>query len=144
MCKPRHLVCSRAFPRRIRQEEVSHDRSLPLRLGRKISMFASAKIHRPRLLIGLCLLFAAGSVKNSWAETFPTDPKTTGRLTQLSLEQLGNTEVTTVSKEPVKVTRTPAAVYVITKEDIERSGATSIPEALRLVPGVEVARIDSN
>jgi iron complex outermembrane receptor protein len=61
----------------------------------------------------------------------------------LSLEQLGNTEVTTVSKEPVKVARTPAAIYVITQEDIRRSGATSIPEALRLAPGVEVARIDS-
>jgi iron complex outermembrane receptor protein len=41
------------------------------------------------------------------------------------------------------VTRTPAAVYVITQDDIRRSGATSIPEALRLAPGVEVARIDS-
>jgi outer membrane receptor for Fe3+-dicitrate len=40
--------------------------------------------------------------------------------------------------------QTPAAIYVITGDDIERSGATSIPEALRLAPGVEVTRIDSN
>ncbi|MGB2590412.1 MAG: TonB-dependent receptor [Candidatus Acidiferrum sp.] len=65
-------------------------------------------------------------------------------LKQLSLEQLGNVEVTTASKEPEKIWQTPAAVYVLTQEDIRRSGATSIPEVLRLVPGVEVARIDSD
>jgi len=48
-------------------------------------------------------------------------------LKGLSLEQLGNIEVTTASKPPVKVSRTPAAIYVITQEDIRRSGATSIP-----------------
>src|SRR6267378_2219669 len=66
-----------------------------------------------------------------------------GNLKQLSLEQLGNLEVTTASKEPEQVWRTPAAIYVITQEDIRRSGATSIPEVLRLAPGVEVARIDA-
>src|SRR6266436_936674 len=55
-------------------------------------------------------------------------------LKQLSLEQLGNVEVTTTSKEPEHVWRTPAAIYVITQEDIRRSGATSIPEVLRLAP----------
>ncbi len=65
-------------------------------------------------------------------------------LKHLSLEDLGQIEVTTASKVPVKATRTPAAIYVITQEDIRRSGATSIPEALRLAPGVEVARVDSN
>jgi iron complex outermembrane receptor protein len=64
-------------------------------------------------------------------------------LKGLSLEQLGNIEVTTVSKEPVTIARTPAAIYVITQEDIRRSGVTSIPEALRLAPGVDVERIDS-
>jgi len=72
------------------------------------------------------------------------DQSTPGRLTQVSLEELGQIEVTTASKEPVKASRTPAAIYVITQEDIRRSGATSIPEALRLAPGVEVARADSN
>ena len=65
-------------------------------------------------------------------------------LKQVSLEELGQIEVTTASKVPVKATRTPAAIYVITQEDIRRSGATSIPEALRMAPGVEVARVDSN
>ena len=63
-------------------------------------------------------------------------------LKGLSLEQLGSIEVTTVAKQPVSIAKTPAAIYVITQEDIRRSGVTSIPEALRLAPGVEVARID--
>jgi iron complex outermembrane receptor protein len=62
-------------------------------------------------------------------------------LKSMSLEQLGNIEVTTVSKEPEEVWKTAAAIYVITQDDIRRAGATNIPEALRLAPGVEVARV---
>jgi iron complex outermembrane receptor protein len=91
----------------------------------------------------LSLLLMAGSISASWADSGHGEQDSSVSLKHLSLEQLGNTEVTTVSKEPVKVARTPAAIYVITQEDIRRSGATSIPEALRLAPGVEVARIDS-
>ena len=65
-------------------------------------------------------------------------------LKNLSLEELSQIEVTTPSKAPVAAFRTPDAIYVITSEDIRRSGATSIPEVLRLAPGVEVARIDAN
>ena len=52
--------------------------------------------------------------------------------------------MTTVSKEPEEIWKTAAAIYVITNEDIQNSGATTIPEALRLAPGVEVAQIDSH
>jgi len=65
-------------------------------------------------------------------------------LTQLSLEQLMNIEITSVSKKPEKLSKAPAAIYVITSDDIKRSGATSIPELLRMVPGLDVARINSN
>lgn len=65
-------------------------------------------------------------------------------LKHLSLAELGNIEVTTAAREPERVMRTTAAVYVITQEDIERSGVTTIPDALRLAPGVEVAQIDSH
>jgi iron complex outermembrane receptor protein len=65
-------------------------------------------------------------------------------LTELSLEELMNVEVTSVSKKPERRWEAPAALYVITQEDIRRSGVTSIPEALRLAPGVHVARIDAN
>lgn len=65
-------------------------------------------------------------------------------LKQLSLEQLMNVEVTSVAKKEQRVAETAAAIYVITQEDIRRSGVTSIPEALRLAPGVTVSRIDAN
>jgi iron complex outermembrane receptor protein len=77
------------------------------------------------------------------AQTPQPDPALQDSLKGLSLEQLGNIEVTSVSKAPVSVARTPAAVFVITQQDIRRSGATNLPEALRLAPGVEVAQIDS-
>jgi iron complex outermembrane recepter protein len=80
----------------------------------------------------------------AYASSPQNEQETNAPLKQLSLAQLGNVEVTTATKEPETVWRTPAAVYVITSEDIRRSGATSIPEVLRLAPGVEVARIDSN
>ncbi|MEE8311392.1 MAG: TonB-dependent receptor [Candidatus Binatia bacterium] len=65
-------------------------------------------------------------------------------LAELSLEELMNIEVYSASKKKQKLTDAAAAVYVLTNEDIRRSGATNIPEALRVVPGVEVARIDAN
>src|SRR5712671_2192382 len=104
----------------------------------------SRRNFRMRLVAANFLAFVvsfAGPMQKSWASVTPTD---NDDLKQLSLEQLANVEVTTASKEPVTIARTPAAVYVLTSEDIRRSGATSIPDALRLVPGVEVARIDSN
>jgi iron complex outermembrane receptor protein len=65
-------------------------------------------------------------------------------LKQLSLQELSQIEVTTLSKEPQQASHTAAAIFVITGEDIRRSGVTTIPEALRLAPGIEVARIDSD
>jgi iron complex outermembrane receptor protein len=65
-------------------------------------------------------------------------------LTEKSLEDLMDIEVTSVSKKEEKLFQTAAAVYVITQEEIRRSGLTSIPELLRLVPGLEVARIDGS
>jgi len=65
-------------------------------------------------------------------------------LTELSLEELMNVEVTSVSKKPERLSDAAAAVYVITREDIRRSGYTSIPEILRLAPNLQVARVDSS
>ena len=81
------------------------------------------------------------SVISIYAQQTPDEPES--RLKGLSLEQLGNVEVTTVSKTPMKASQTSAAVFVITQEDIRRSGVRSLPEALRLAPGVDVAQIDS-
>jgi iron complex outermembrane receptor protein len=70
----------------------------------------------------------------------PAEPQ----LKQLSLEQLGDIVVTSPSKQPEEIWNTAAAIDVLTQDDIQRSGATTIPELLRLVPGVQVARIDSD
>ena len=101
-------------------------------------------IRRNAIRMMLPFLLLAGLSEKSPANAPESAPENPGQLKQLSLEQLGKIEVTTASKEPVEASRTPAAIYVITQQDIRRSGATSIPEALRLVPGVEVARIDSS
>ncbi|MFK0571165.1 TonB-dependent receptor plug domain-containing protein [Endozoicomonas sp.] len=68
-------------------------------------------------------------------------------LLDLSLEELISLDVpdvTSVSKRKQRLMDSPAAVYVITNEDIQRSGVTSIPEALRMVPGMQVARLNGN
>lgn len=89
--------------------------------------------------LGLCAppLLAAGSQG-------PFDVPPASELKSLSLEQLGNVEVTTQSKEPTEVWNTPAAVYVLTQDDIRRSGVTNVADALRLVPGVDVARVNGS
>lgn len=63
---------------------------------------------------------------------------------ELTLEQLLEVQVHSASKKVEPVANAAAAVYVVTHEDIIRSGVTSIPDALRMVPGVQVARTDSN
>ena len=89
------------------------------------------------------IILLAGLVNQSFAAP-QEDPANGDPLKQLSMAELGNVEVTTASKEPEVVWKTPAAVFVITQDDIRRSGATSIPEVLRLAPGVEVAQVDSD
>jgi iron complex outermembrane receptor protein len=75
---------------------------------------------------------------------YPAASQPTQNLKALSLEQLGNVEVTTQSKEPAEVWNAPAAVYVLTQEDIRRSGAATLPDLLRTVPGLEVAEFEGN
>lgn len=95
-----------------------------------------------RFLWLLCSLLLAREVVTAG----PGDGDSSGpaELKNLSLEELSKIEVVTPSKQPKEVVQIPAAIYVITGEDIRRSGATSIPEALRMAPGVEVAQIDAN
>jgi len=64
-------------------------------------------------------------------------------LKNMTLEELGSVEVVTFSKAPTDLQSTPTALYVISGDDILRSGVTSIADALRLAPGVEVARLSS-
>ncbi len=82
-----------------------------------------------RLCMAVSLVF--------WAPAFAQDSF------DLSLQELLNVEVTSVSKQRQPVSDAPAAIYVVTADDILRSGAASIPQALRDVPGLHVAQIDS-
>ena len=62
----------------------------------------------------------------------------------LNLKEVLNLEITSVSKKPQTVSQAAAAIFVITADDIRRSGARTIPDALRMAPGVQVAQISSN
>ena len=65
-------------------------------------------------------------------------------LTRLTLEELMDIQVTSVSKGEEDFSKAASAIFVITQEDLRRSGVNTIPEALRMVPGVQVAQIDSS
>ncbi|MCB1918579.1 MAG: TonB-dependent receptor [Candidatus Competibacteraceae bacterium] len=72
------------------------------------------------------------------------DPQIIEQLLALDLDQLLNLDVTSAARKPQKLAETASAVYIITQDDIRRSGVTNIPEALRLAPGVQVARIGAD
>src|SRR2546422_525526 len=90
------------------------------------------------LLLSLAVLAAELS---SAAEATIRSPY---ELKNLSLDELFNVEVTSVSRGESTVGQSPAAVFVITPEVIHGSGATTFPELFRMVPGMDVARIDGN
>ncbi|HSR63297.1 MAG TPA: TonB-dependent receptor plug domain-containing protein, partial [Gammaproteobacteria bacterium] len=96
------------------------------------------RFHLPAISIAI-LLYLGGLDIPAYAEIKITDD-----LTTLDLESLMEIEVITVAKKPQPLSEAAAAIHVILREDIRRSGATSISEALRLAPGLQVARINGN
>ena len=100
----------------------------------------------------LSVLLAAGlggigNLAHSAGNEAGADPGATtnvnGSLAEMKLEDLLQVEVTSVTKMAAPLSESPAAIYVVTPEDMRRNGVLSVPEALRQVPGLEVARIDS-
>ena len=91
-------------------------------------------VFKRNAIVGLVLLVCHAALGQ---ETQPD-------LTKVNLEDLMNIEVTSVSKKEQKLSRTASAVFVVTQDDIRRSGATNIPDLLRMVPGVDVAQINAN
>ncbi len=77
------------------------------------------------------------------AQARPGRAQTVEELRNLSVEQLGEIQVTSVAKSPQSLSDAPAAIYVISHDDIIRSGATTIPEMLRLAPNLEVAQLNA-
>jgi iron complex outermembrane receptor protein len=98
----------------------------------------AGKIHRSRkrLAVPALLLIAAIPVQSA--------AQGSRDLADLSLEELGSIEVTSVSGRAERLADAPASIFVITGEDIRRSGVTSLPEALRLAPNLQVARTNAN
>src|SRR6187549_87235 len=78
-----------------------------------------------------------------WAQV-EENPSPSNSLKYLSLEELMNIEVTSVSKRPEKLSEAASAIQVITSEDIRRSGATTLPEALRLAQNLQVAKVNAS
>ncbi len=104
----------------------------------KISQRSPVRQAGRGVVVALLIAVAVRAV----ADDAPTAPS--GGLADLSLEELGNIEVTSVSKTSERLSEAAASIFVITADDIRRSGAMSIPEALRLAPNLEVARIDGS
>src|SRR5438105_3415700 len=88
-----------------------------------------------------CLLL--GQAAQAHADTTAQAPAA-GELKRLSVEELMNVEVTSVAKEPQRLLQAAASIQVITAQDIRRSGATSIPEALRLADNLQVSQINAH
>jgi iron complex outermembrane receptor protein len=109
----------------------------PWRKRGRAGLFPAALISLSRAILAMVLLLPVFS-NGVCAALPPVD------LTDFSLEELMNLRVTSTARRPQTVAESPAAVFVITQDDIRRSGVTSIPEALRMAPGVDVARIDGN
>lgn len=94
---------------------------------------------RWRNALVLSVLFASAAIP-----AFSAEPPRSPDLADLSIEELGNIQVTSVSKHAERLLDAPASIFVITGEDIRRSGATRLPEALRLAPNLEVARASAS
>src|SRR5437016_10811715 len=90
-----------------------------------------------RILVITAFILSASSA--SRAQSMPNID-----LLDMTLEDLMNVQVTSVSKKEQKLSRAGAAVYVISQDDIRHSGATRIPDLLRMVPGLDVAQIDAS
>ncbi|MCG8382269.1 MAG: TonB-dependent receptor [Gammaproteobacteria bacterium] len=95
-----------------------------------------SRLQLSSLLIGVWVLLST--------QLAAADMEKLKRLKSFSLEELAEVEVSIGGKLAQKASDIPAAVYVITQDDIRSSGATNIPEVLRMVPGLHVARIDAN
>jgi iron complex outermembrane recepter protein len=99
---------------------------------------------RARQFLAIALAAGILSLLSTPAPAQLTDGASTGELKRLSVDELMNVEVTSVAREPQKLLRAPASIQVITAEDIRRSGATSLPEALRLADNLQVAQVNSH
>ena len=98
------------------------------------------KVHLNSPLVVAAVLTLSGVATGAAGQVAPIQPD----LARATLEDLMKIQITSASRKEQRVGDTPAAVFVLTQDDIRRSGMTTIPDLLRLAPGVEVAQINSN
>lgn len=94
-----------------------------------------------QVVVGVLVLASAAVAQITQETVTPvsaTTESTVDRLRQLSIEELGALKVTSVEKRPEALSNAPAAIFVITHDDIIRSGAVSLPEILRIAPNLQV------
>ncbi len=122
-----------------------HKRWPTFHFRRRTGNICSAVEHARRNgLIALLAFFVAFVVTGLSAQEAQRQEKGLSKLAEMSLEELTNLTITSVSKKEQKASEAPAAIYVVTPEDIRRSGVLSLPEALRMVPGMDVAHVNAN
>ena len=101
--------------------------------------------HRPCRTFALIVLAAIFPLSALGEDVTPPEGDTSlRRLVEMSLEELADIQITSVARRPEKRRMAASAIYVITPEDIRRSTATTVPELLRGVPGLHVARMDAS
>ena len=112
-----------------------------------IKILLDSQFMRKQLCLVAMLITYSSTIfgfENDVTNPIDSPDTTSGSTVDLSLEQLISVEVTSSMKSARRLSDTPGAIYVLSNDDIKRTGATTIPEALRVVPGLNVARIDAN
>jgi len=145
---------ARRVSRRAQRSRVVNDRSRSERNGGAIVLLAESRARIPasrrsgragvhHLLPRAAARLAAAIAFLAVAATARSADLEARDLANLSLEELSNIEITSVSGHAELLSKAAASVYVITGDDIRRAGVTSLPEALRLAPNLQVARVNT-
>lgn len=109
--------------------------------SKKKSLFSKHGLKEPNIRFAMCLLCVAFYFTSNMVNASNNSLQ---RLKAFSLEDLATVDVSILGKKAQKLVDVPAAVYILTAKQISQSGATNIPDLLRLVPGLHVAQLDAN
>lgn len=126
-------------PARLLGVNMTECKRLPRKRTERWAILLSRRMARAGWTFVLTWVLIVG-----WAHTAAEAVNHPPDLTELTLEQLMNIEITSASKKAEPLWESAAAVFVISGEDIRRTGVKSIPEALRLAPGLQVAQFGAN
>ncbi len=132
--------------------EVVSTLPLSTRFGRALGSDGISPLARPRrrcqgqasgTILRCLIILLAGITGHASEDTALEKPSLAVDLARLSLEDLGQIKVTSVSRKSESLSSAAAPIHVITQDDLRRSGVTSLAEALRMAPGMQVARANA-